>query len=149
MKPKIINRCINLNCSHAEKVVKGVISKIPDKFLEGINSIDLLDNSDIADPICKYISNEKSRKIEIYLENPILHKIPFISALSLDIYLILSINKHIDNYLKPRSKDQEILLINPTRINYNWMHFSPWNPFYVILKILNLFVKRVKSLKRV
>lgn len=145
MKPRIINRCLKRNCSHAEKIVKKVISKIPEKFLEGLDSVDLLDTSEISDPVCKYISNKESRKIEIYLENPILHKIPFISALSLNIYLNLSVNKHIDNYLKSKVKDQEILSIKLNRINYNWMHFSPWNPLYVMLKILNLLAKQIKK----
>lgn len=140
MMTEIIYKCQKHYHVNAEKIVKGITNKIPEKYLIGLDEIYLLDDDESSYPVCKYVSNNEGIRIEVYLENPILSKIPFISALSLNTYVLLAINKHIDSYLKPRTKDQEILSINSNKINYAWMSFSQWNPLFIIIRILNVLI---------
>jgi len=151
MKPKVINKCQKHYRINVEKIVQGIIYRVPEKYLVGLCGIYLLDYGKAHYPICRYVSVNKGedRRIEIYLENQILHKIPFVSKLALNIYLLLAINQHIDKYLKYKTEDQEILSIDPNRINYGWMYFSVWNPLFFIIKILNFTIAQTRLFRSI
>lgn len=151
MKPKVKNKCQRHYRINIEAVIKGIIDKVPEKLLEGIVEVSLLDYGKSHYPICRYVSENKGkdRRIEIYFENKILHKIPFVSVLALNVYLLLAINKHIDQYIKDKMKDQKILSIDPNRINYNWMYFPTWNPLFFIIIIFNYSIAQTRLFKRI
>ncbi len=146
MKPNIINKCKKTYRIDVEKFAKRIVSKIPDKFLEGLDHISLLDFGGKDYPMCRYIagnSGSKWRRIEIYLDNPDLSKIPFFSPLAINIHLLLAINRHIA-YLKQQTEDREILSINTNKVNYEWMYLGVWNPLVGIIKFIrNLTAQRL------
>jgi hypothetical protein len=151
MKPRVNNKCQKHYRINVEKVVQGIIYKVPEKYLEGLDEVYLLDYGEPLYPICRYVSENEGgdRRIEIYLENHILSKVPLFSTLALNIYLLLAINQHIDRYLKNKTEDQEILSIDPNRVNYAWMYFSTWNPLFLIIKILNYSIAQTQLFQRI
>ena len=59
--------------------------------------------------------------------------------------LILKINEHIENFIKPHTDDEAILAFQPSRINLKWAYFGIWNPVKIIIE----FVSRISLLKKV
>ena len=143
MKPHINNKSQKSYRTKAEVLVKKVINKIPAKFLEALDEVSLLDFSKKHYPICRYISGDESRppRIEIYMDNSILGNIPFFSALSLNIYLLLAINQHMEKFLKPHTQDPEVLAINASKVNYSWMDLGLWNPMLAVFKLFHFFTQ--------
>jgi hypothetical protein len=133
MKPKITNNCKKIYRLKAEELTEQIINKIPEKFLDGLKEVSLIDSGKGGDSINRYIPrnrNSNYSKIEIDLDNKIF-KIPYISTLSLNIFLLLSINQHIDRYLRNKTEDPDILSFNSSKVNYNWMYFGIWKPMLV------------------
>jgi len=146
MKPKVNNKCQNRYRINVEKLINGTIDKVPEKYFEGLDEVTLLDFGKDHYPICRYVHSNKgkSRKIEMYMDNQILHKIPFISPLALNIYLLLAVNQHIDQYLKNKTEDIEIFSIDTNRVNYSWMYFPRWNPLFLVIKIFHYSVAQTR-----
>jgi hypothetical protein len=136
MRPSVINRCQERYRINVERVVRNIVSRIPEKFMDGLSDISLLDFGRGDYPMCRYISgNEgsKLRRIEMYLDNPDFTGIPFVSPLAVNIHLILAINQHI-KYLKTRTDDPEILSINTSGVDHRWMYLGIWNPLLFVFK---------------
>jgi len=151
MKPKVKNKCQMPYRINVEKVIKGIINKIPERYLEGLAEVTLLDYGKVHYPICRYVSKNKGkdRRIEIYFENQILYKIPLVSILALNIYFLLAVNQHIDQYIKGKMKDQEILSIDPNRVNYNWMYSPTWNPLLFFITIFNYSIAQTQLFQKI
>jgi hypothetical protein len=145
MTPAVINRCKRRYRINVEKMVNRIVDRIPEKFLDGLLDISLLDFGKKHYPMCRYIEgNGDSRlgRIEIYLDNQDFTGIPFFSALALNIHLLLAINQHIDKYVKTKTEDREILSANTSRINYSWMYFGLWNPLLAVFRVFDYAVSQ-------
>jgi len=134
MKPKIINNCKKTYRFNAEQLTERIIHGIPEKYLDGLGEVLLFDSGKEQNSINRYIpanTKLKRARIEIDLSSTIF-RIPYCSTLSLNIFLLLSINQHISKYLKNRTEDQEILSFNTNRVNYDWINFGIWSPIAVL-----------------
>ena len=149
MRPCVINRCQERYRINVERIVRNIVSRIPEKLMEGLSDISLLDFGQEDYPMCRYISGNngsKSRRIEMYLDNPDFTKIPFVSPLAVNIHLILAINQHI-KYLKTRTDDPEVLSINTSRVNHRWMYLGVWNPLLFVFKPFDCLIVRRRFFK--
>lgn len=151
MRPTITNKCKKKYRINVENITKKITGRIPEKYLEGLEDISLLDIGKAEYPMCRYIpgiGDSKHGKIEIYLDNRDLTKIPFFSTFAINIHLLLAINQHIDTCLKPQTEEEEILSINTGKIEYSWMYFGVWEPLLIILKTFRYLFTDRRPFKR-
>ena len=150
MRPKIINKCKKTYRKDIEKLVRKIVSRVPEKFLRDLDYISLLDFGGEGHPMCRYLVNNvksKERTIEIYLDNPDLTRIPFFPPLAINIHLILAINEHV-KYLKAKSPDREIQAVNTSKIDYEWMYLGVWNPLLVVFKFLHYLITPTRVFRK-
>lgn len=149
MRPNIINKCKKTYRFNVEKFVKNIVGRIPEKFLEGLDHISLLDFGKENYPMCRYIVGNIGsnwRRIEIYLDNPDFTRIPFFSPLAINVHLLLAINRHVE-YLQTKTEDREILSINTSKIDYGWMYLGVWNPLLFGFKVFHYSVAQGRLFK--
>ncbi|NIM98356.1 MAG: hypothetical protein GTO24_09850 [candidate division Zixibacteria bacterium] len=149
MRPNIINACKKTYRIDVEKFVKNIVRRIPGKFLDGLDHICLLDFGKEDYPMCRYVvgnGGAKRRRIEIYLDNPDLTRIPFFSPLAINIHLLLAINRHIE-HLKTKTEDQEVLSVNTSKIDYGWMYLGIWDPLLAAFNFLRYSVAQSRLFK--
>ena len=147
----IVNNC---NISHRldfEKVLNNILSKIPSKFIVGLEKIEVYD---IRPKGCKNIryvkekNNEGIRKIEIYMDHPDFKGFSFFSYLSFNVLFLFSITEHIEEYVKKITNDKEILSYPSSMANYNWMYFGRWQFVLSIFRVLNFLISKIVALKK-
>ena len=151
MSITIINHCNQNYKLDVERIISNILEKIPPKFLVGLNKVNIYDHGNKKYPSVRYVSASKDLKysnIEVYMDNPDFGGYSFFPFLSFNILFILSINEHIEKYLKPRSNCKEILSYPPSMANYDWMYFGVWNPLLIVFKGLNYLSVRVKVLQK-
>ena len=144
MKVRIVNNCRETYRPDPENIVKHMLERIPEKFVEGPGEIRLFDAP--KDPKqesgIQYV--RKTRRtpyavIEIFMDS-MLSGTPFFSIFIFNLFFIFAMNDHIKMYLKPCSHDQEILSYPVGRVPYKWMYFGLWNPILIIVKAVHYVI---------
>jgi hypothetical protein len=149
MKPRIVNECNKQYRLDVVKVVNNIVDRIPDKFLDGLSEIILVDEQGKNSDRIRYIpdgSKKNDSKIEINMGELEYSKYPIYSILALNMDFLLKINEHITRYVKQISTDPEVLSISESKINYSWMYLGIWRPFFILFMILSYPVKKIKIL---
>ena len=149
MRPVVTNKCKKRYRINVERLVKNIVSRIPEKFLDGLSDISLLDFAKEDYPMCRYVSGNrgtKSRRIEMYLNNPDFTRIPLFSPLAVNIHLLLAINQHIE-HLKTKTEDREILSIKTVKVDHRWMYLGVWNPLLFGFKVFHYSVAQSRLFK--
>lgn len=141
MSVKVINYCKKKYRPDSQKIVTHILERIPEKFLVGLGEVQIFDirKKDCLGGTLYVRKTDKSKHaiIEIYMDHPTFSGFPvFVSRVCLNAAFLFSINEHIQKYLKPRSKDKEILSFNTKRIYYNWMYLGAWGAVFRILHSL-------------
>ena len=151
MSVKILNYCEKTYRPDPEKIVKHILERIPEKFLAGLEEVRLFDLRKKDYVGVRYVFKAKPLNhsiIEIYMDDPMLSGSSFFSILTLNFDFIMTINEHIEKYLQPRSRDEDILSYPTGMINYNWAYFGRWSPILTLFKIGNYLITRIQIFHR-
>jgi hypothetical protein len=149
MEVVLINHCQKIYRPDVERVIRKILERIPSKFLDGIEKVELFDFGKEEFPMMRYVKEAKGEtaSIEIYMDSPAFSGIPFFSVLGLNIHFLDMINHHIEKSIKPKSKDIKILSYPSAMVNYDWMYLGVWSPLLIVVKILNFIYSRIRISK--
>ncbi len=152
MNISVVNYCKKKLKFDVEKIVRGILKKIPAKYLTGISEICIFDHRTRKNiPSVRYLmkkKNSKTSKIEIYMDDPDFSGSLIMATLSFNTLFILAINEHIEKFLKKRTKDKEILIYPPSMANHNWMYFGKWDIMLKSIKVVHYIIFRINFLKK-
>jgi len=139
MKPSITNKCINSYRIDAVRVISKILDRIPDKYLNGIGEVILLEsNKDNSQRMLyRAADSENLAVLIINMAYDEYHKYPFLSIFSLNIDFLSKLNEHIRKYVSSNSADPEIINYPIGKINYRWTYFGKWTP---LVYFINLFM---------
>lgn len=146
MSIHIKNNCAKRYRPNPEKTVTKIISKVPAEFLEGLTTIEIYDHGKKEYPTARYIKSfdsKKHSKIELYMDSKSLTGAPFFSILEQNIHILNAINNHIENSIKVKNSDQNIINYPTNKMNSAWVYIGVWQPFLIIFRATTFLIDKL------
>ena len=143
LKMRINNRCdLKYKPDHVY-VIKKILSKIPDKYLEGLKEINFYD--DVKNPIVKYVKGKPfpmSSRIDVFMGG--LAKSQSYSLIHFNFVINPTIVQHIVENIQPKSKDKDVLSYRSGRYDPNWLYLGIWSPVLIPINFGRFLYNKVE-----
>ena len=135
MTIEVRNTCINKYRPDPEKVIKKVLKKIPQKFIENIICIEIFDDKKEEPLEIQAIQNKEKATIKINMENPDFSGKPFFSIALLNLSFMWALNDYLGKISNTK--------IEKHNFKVRWLHFGLWTPLVYFVMIFIRFFKIV------